>query len=46
MKRSHKGCCLDTLYNLMKDFLGGSYLDISSNPRIPVDRQLMAIGYK
>ena len=30
----------------MKDWLGGSYLVLKITPRVPVDRPIMAIGYK
>ena len=34
-KMSHTGFCLDTLENLTKDWPGGSYLVMKSNPRVP-----------
>ena len=37
---------LATLEKLMKDCPGGSYFVMKSNPRFPVDRPLLAIGYK
>ena len=45
VKTSHKGF-LSTLEKLMKDCPGGSYFVMKSNPRFPVDRPLLAIGYK
>ena len=40
-----QGFCLSTLENLTKDWPGGSYLVMKSNPRVPVGRPLLAIGY-
>ena len=45
VKMSHKGFCLATLENFMKDWPVGSYLVLKSNPTVPGDRPLMAIGY-
>ena len=42
----HKGFCLATLENLMKDWPGGSYLVMKSIPIVPGGRPLLAIGYK
>ena len=42
----HKGFCLATLKNFMKDWLGGSYLCIKITPRVPGDIPLLSIGYK
>ena len=41
-----QGFCLFTLENLMKYWLGGSYLVMKSTPRVPGGRSLLAIGYK
>ena len=46
MKTIQKRFCLDILEKLTKDFPGGSYLVMKSNPIFPGDRQLMDIGYK
>ena len=46
VKTSHKGFCLATLKELMKDWPGGSYLVLRITPIFPVDRPLLAIGYK
>ena len=46
VKTIHKGFCLATLENLMKDWPGGSYLVLKSTPRFPGERPLLAIGYK
>ena len=43
-KTIHKGFCIYTLENLMKDWLGGSYIVMKSTPRVPGDITLMAIG--
>ena len=43
-KTIHRGFGIDTLENLMKDWLGGSYFVMKSTPRVPGDRPLMAIG--
>ena len=45
-KTSHKGFCLATLEILTKDWPGGSYLVMNSNPRVPGGRPLLVIGYK
>ena len=46
LKMTHKGFCLSTLENLMKYWLGGSYIVLESTPRVPDDILTMAIGYK
>ena len=46
MKTIHKGFCLATLEKLMENWTGGSYIFMTSNPRVPVGRPIMAIGYK
>ena len=46
VKRIHKGFCLATLENLKKYWIGESYLQLKSNPRVIGDRPLMDIGYK
>ena len=46
VKTSHKGFCLATLEKLMKDWPGGSYTVMKSNPIVPGGRPLMEIGYK
>ena len=46
VKTSHKGFCLATLENLMKDWPGGSYLVLEITPRFPGEISLLAIGYK
>ena len=43
VKTVHKGFCLDTLENLMKDYPGGLYIVINSNPRIPGGIPLMYV---
>ena len=45
-KTSHKGLCIATLENLMKDFPGVSYLVINSTPRVTGGRSILAIGYR
>ena len=45
-KTSHKGFCLATLENLMKDWPGRSYLVLKSTPIVPGGIPLLAIGYK
>ena len=45
-KTRQKGFCLSTLENLMKDWPGGSYLVMKSNPRVPGGRALLAIWCK
>ena len=45
-KMSHKGFSLATLEKLMKDYPGGSYLVMKSNPRVPENRPLVSIVYK
>ena len=45
VKTIHKGFCLSTLENLMKDWRESSYLVMKSTPIVPVRRPLMAIGY-
>ena len=44
-KMTHKGFCLVTLEQLMKYWLGGSYLVMTSTPRVPGGRPILAIGY-
>ena len=44
-KTSHKGFCLNTLENLMKDFPGGSYIFTKITPRFTSERPLLGIGY-
>ena len=34
VKRSHKDFCIATLEKLMKDWSGGSYIVMNSNPRV------------
>ena len=46
VKTIHKGFCLATLENFMKDWPGGSYLVMKITPRIPGGIPLMDIGYK
>ena len=41
---SHKFFCLATLENLMKDWLGGSYLVMKSTPIVPVGIPHLDIG--
>ena len=43
-KTSHKGFCLATLEELMKDWLVGLYLVMKINPRFPDGKPLMDIG--
>ena len=43
---SHKGFCLATLENLMKDWPGGSYLVLKSTPIFHGEIPLLDIGYK
>ena len=45
METIHKGFCLYTLENVMKDWRGGSYLVMKSNTRVPDSRPVLAIGY-
>ena len=45
-KTIHKGFCLAILEKLMKDWPGGSYLFMKSNPRVTVDIPLIDIVYK
>ena len=45
-KTTHKGFCLATLENLMKDWPGGSYLVMKSTPRVPCGRPILEIEYK
>ena len=45
-KMTHKGFCLATLENSTKDWPGGSYIVMKSNPRVPGGRPLLDIGYK
>ena len=44
VKTSHKGFCLATLENSMKNWPGGSYLFMKSTPIVPGGRPLLAIG--
>ena len=44
VKTSHKGFCLSKLEKLMKDWPGGSYLVLKSNPIFPGEIPLLAIG--
>ena len=46
LKTRHKGYCIATLEKLMKDWPGGSYLVMKSNPIVPGGITLMAMGYK
>ena len=46
VKTSHKGFCLSTLENLMKDLKLGSYLVMKITPRFTGGRPLLDIGYK
>ena len=46
VKTSHKGFCLATLEKSLKDWPGGYYIVMKSNPRVPGGIQLMEIGYK
>ena len=46
VKTINKGFCLATLENLMKDWLGGSYLVMKITPRVTGGIKLLAIGYK
>ena len=45
-KTSHKGFCLAKLENLTRDWPGGSYLVLKSNPIFPGEIPLLTIGYK
>ena len=45
VKTSHKVFCLATLENLTKYWLGGSYIVMKSNKRVPSGRPLLEIGY-
>ena len=45
-KTSHKGFCLATLENLMKDWPGGSYLVLTITPIVPGDIHFLDSGYK
>ena len=46
VKTIHKGFCLNTLGQLMRDWLGGSYLVMNSTPRFICGIPLLDIGYK
>ena len=46
VKKNTKGFCKKTIENLTKDWSGGSYPVLRSKPMVPVDRPLIAIGYK
>ena len=41
-----KAFCKENIEKLTKDWPGGSYLVLKSNPMLPGDRPLIAIGYK
>ena len=45
-KTIHKGFCLGTFENLMKDWSGGSYLVMKRNPRFPGGIPLLDSGYR
>ena len=45
-KTSHKGFCIATLENLMKDCPGGSYIFMKITPRVTGYRPILNIGYK
>ena len=45
-KMIHKSFCLTTLEKLMKDWPGGPYLIVKSNPIFNGERPLLDIGYK
>ena len=42
----NKVFCLDKLKKLRKEWTGGSYIFMKSNPRVIGDRPLLSIGYK
>ena len=44
MKKNTKELCKDAIEKLTKDWPGGSYLVLRSNPMVPGDRTLIAIG--
>ena len=46
VKTNKKGFYKDTIYNLTKDWTGGSYLMLRSKPMVPRGRPLITIGYK
>ena len=46
VKTDTKGLCKDTVENLTKDWMGGSYLVLNTHSMVPGDRILIAIGYK
>ena len=46
VKTDAKGFCKETIYNLTKNWPGGSYLVLRSNPMLPVIRPIIDIGYK
>ena len=46
VKTSHKEFPIITLKKLTKDWTGGSYLVMKSNPIFPDERPLLAIWYK
>ena len=46
MKTNTKGFCKETIEKLTKDWPGGSYLILRSEPMVPGYRPLIAIGYK
>ena len=45
VKTNNKGFCKETIEKLTKDWPGGSYLVLKSNPMVPRDRPLIAISY-
>ena len=44
VKTNTKGLCKETIEKLTKYWPGGSYLMLRSNPMVPGDRPLVAIG--
>ena len=45
-KTIHKGFCLSTIKKLTKDWPGGSYIVMKSNPIVPGAITLLSIGCK
>ena len=45
IKTNRKLLCKDNIENLTKDFTGGSYLVLRSNPMVSGGRPLIDIGY-
>ena len=46
VKTNKKGFCKEAIDNITKDWMGGSYLVMRSNPIVPGFNALIYIGYK